>query len=104
MIKTMKNKLLNFFKISKRKDIDDYFIEDNYTYHKILIGEEYKNNNLLLQKEDTDYLTVNEKIEIRSKIVGTFYYSDNNKILPYLCKNDKVKKNQIIGFIKCLDN
>lgn len=98
------NKIFKFLNFIKSNKEDDYIIEDNYICHKILMKDEYINNNLLSYKDEQNNLKINNIIEIRSIIVGVFYYSDNNIKLPAININDKVKKGQIIGFIKSLDN
>ena len=104
MIMSVINKFLKYFNFIKYSKEDDYIIEDDYTCHRIIMKDEYINNNLLSLKEEQNNLKINDIVEVRSKIVGKFYYSDNNKILHTLNINDKVKKGQIIGFIKSLDN
>jgi hypothetical protein len=60
MIVSMINKLLNFFNFIKSNKEDDNIIEDNYTCHKIIMKDEYINNNLLLlHKEEQNNLKIN---------------------------------------------
>lgn len=104
MIMSMRNRILKYLNFKKNNKADDCIIEDNYICNKILIKDEYVNSDLLSHKEGKNNLKIDDLLEIRSKIVGIFHYSNNNKILSDLNVNDKVKKDQIIGFIKSLDN
>lgn len=98
------NKFLKIFNYKKKDKIDFCIIDDNYICHNIQVKDQYQSNKILIDNEEKNNLKDNKLVEIRSKMVGLFYYSDNNIKLPVMNINDKVNKGQIIGFIKSLDN
>ena len=96
------NKMLNL--TNENNKHDDFFTVDNYQLYEVI----QKNEDV----DEVKKIKFNEKkidlndniIEIKSKIVGVFYYNSDKKKSDAVKSGDKVKKGQILGYIKCLNN